>query len=300
MDVRLVTLGTFTLLTTVLSFSINDCFQTETTFCFGSKGNDTSYDPRCGCLGNNDCDVFVFGVISSAENRKKDPKSIKIEWHLKIRRINLTENQIRRVHFYITKVKPCPDCNLKDYSIFVPLNVIALDVHRQKTLAEQPLRDNLQVIIYTKEKDGIEKEELRNPSGSFHVNDTALQYEGEDRTFVTVSFESRPRLFYENNKKVIYNIDLFNDEVYPGIVSMIETVNSGTTLIESVEVSANVVASKVKLFEPFGVKSTKNPWIIALIVALVLLIVIASLCCCYCWKRKRDAKELNKIHANYN
>lgn len=195
---------------------------------------------------------------------------------------------------------------MKDYSIFVPLDVIVLDVHRQKTLAQQPLRDNLQITIYVKDKNGIEVVEIRNPEGSFHANDTSLKYEGEGdaKTFVTVSFESNGKLFYDHNSKKIYDVDLQKDEVYPGVVSMVETVSPGTTLPLSVDVSTNVIGTKVKLFDPHRLekeqKSGKSPWIIALIVALVAIVVIASLCCCYCWKKKRDAKNLNKIHANYN
>lgn len=68
MDCGLITFLFIYFLTEVDSFSINGCFKTETTFCFGVKGNDTDHDPMCGCLGNNDCDVLVSALIRTDTN----------------------------------------------------------------------------------------------------------------------------------------------------------------------------------------------------------------------------------------
>lgn len=153
--------------------------------------------------------------------------------------------------------------------------------------------------------DSTEKMELRNPYGSFHANNTALQYEGaNNQTFLTVSFESREKFFFERDGNMIYNVYLREDEVYPGLVSMIETVSPLTIQVESINVTTNAFGSKVKLFDLNRLSNdcrlrNLRPWIIALIVALVLLAVIKCLCCCNCWKRRREARDLNKIHANY-
>ncbi|KAI1298861.1 hypothetical protein HDE_04001 [Halotydeus destructor] len=94
------------------------------TFCFGVKGNVTSYPAGTGCFKTRDCDAFVHGD-KGTDPQPGAARSHYMTW-LIFAKTNVSNDKDTRVHFYITR-DPEP---VEPYPKYYPQDVLFVMGHR--------------------------------------------------------------------------------------------------------------------------------------------------------------------------